>query len=78
MLAEQLAGWRSKYPDVGVTEVVESGHPAAVIKEQAAHADLVVIGGRGHGVVTGMLLGSIARAVLHHVDRPIAVVHEPR
>ncbi|HEX6197138.1 MAG TPA: universal stress protein [Jiangellaceae bacterium] len=78
MLAEQLAGWRSKYLDVDVTEVVEPGHPAAVIKEHAADADLVVIGGRGHGVVTGMLLGSIARAVLHHVDRPIAIVHEPR
>ena len=77
-LAEQLAEWRAKFPDVEVAEVVASGHPAAVIKEHAADADLVVVGGRGHGVVTGMLLGSIARAVLHHVDRPIAVVHQPR
>jgi nucleotide-binding universal stress UspA family protein len=37
-----------------------------------------VIGGRGHGTVTGMLLGSVARAVLRHVDHPIAVIHEPR
>jgi nucleotide-binding universal stress UspA family protein len=78
MLAEQLAGWRSKFPDVDVTEAIESGHPAAVIKEQADGADLVVIGGRGHGFVTGMPLGSIARAVLHHVNRPVAVVHEPK
>lgn len=80
VLAEQLAGWRAKFPDVDVTEVVVSGHPAAVIKQHAADAaaDLVVIGGRGHGELTGMLLGSIARAVLHHVDRPIAVVHQPR
>lgn len=77
-LAEQVAGWRAKYPDIKVTEVVEMGHPAAVIKENSADADLVVIGGRGHGVVTGMLLGSIARAVLHHVTRPIVVVHEPK
>jgi nucleotide-binding universal stress UspA family protein len=78
VLAEQLSGWRAKFPDVNVVEVVASGHSAAVIKEHAADADLVVIGGRGHGEVTGMLLGSIARAVLHHVDRPIAVVHQPR
>lgn len=76
-LAEQLAAWRSRFPDVEATEVVASGHPAAVIKEHAVDADMVVISGRGHGEVTGMLVGSIARAVLHHVDRPIAVVHQP-
>jgi nucleotide-binding universal stress UspA family protein len=37
----------------------------------------VVIGGRGHSEVTGMLLGSVARAVLYLIDRPTAVVHEP-
>lgn len=77
MLAEQLAPWRSKFAGVQVTEVVAAGHPAAVIADHAEGADLVVVGGRGHGVVTGMLLGSVARAVLHHVDRPIAVVHQP-
>jgi nucleotide-binding universal stress UspA family protein len=76
MVSRQVAEWRSKLPDVDVTEVVEVGHPAAVIKERATDADLVVLGGRGHGTVTGMPLGSVAHAVLHHVDRPIAVVHE--
>ena len=48
-----------------------------MIKEQAADAeDLVVLGGRGHGGVPGMPLGSVTHAVLHHVDRPIAIVHE--
>jgi nucleotide-binding universal stress UspA family protein len=76
MVSRQVAGWRSKLPDVDVTEVVEVGHPTAVIKERATDADLVVLGGRGHGAMTGMPLGSVAHAVLHHVDRPIAVVHE--
>ncbi|HEX6234715.1 MAG TPA: universal stress protein [Jiangellaceae bacterium] len=77
MLADQLSPWRAKFAGVDVTEAVAAGHPAAVIADHSADADLVVIGGRGHGVVTGMLLGSVARAVLHHVDRPIAVVHQP-
>ncbi len=77
-LTEQLSEWRSKFPEVRVTEVVEAGHAAAVIKQHAADADLVVIGARGHGTVTGMLLGSIARAVLQHVDRPVAVVRGRR
>jgi nucleotide-binding universal stress UspA family protein len=76
MVSRQVAGWRSKLPDFDVTEVVEVGHPAAVIKERATDADLVVLGGRGHGAMTGMPLVSVAHAVLHHVDRPIAVVHE--
>jgi nucleotide-binding universal stress UspA family protein len=77
MLADQLSTWRAKFAGVEVTETVAAGHPAAVIADHSADADVVVIGGRGHGVVTGMLLGSVARAVLHHVDRPIAVVHQP-
>jgi nucleotide-binding universal stress UspA family protein len=78
ILAESLGVWRDKYPGVDVTEVPEVGHPAAVLRQHAVNADLVVIGGRGHGTVTGMLLGSVARAVLRHVDHPIAVIHEPR
>lgn len=76
-LAEALAGWISAYPDVPVTQVVEADHPARAIRQHSSDADLLVIGGRGHGEVTGMLLGSVARAVLYLIDRPTAVVHEP-
>jgi nucleotide-binding universal stress UspA family protein len=78
MLSEQLAPWRAKFPDVAVREIVADGHPVAVLKEYSEDADLVVVGGRGHGVVTGLLLGSVAQAVLTHVNRPVAVVHEPK
>lgn len=76
-LAEALAGRMSAHPDVPVTQVVEADHPAQAIRRHSSDADLVVIGGRGHSEVTGMLLGSVARAVLYLVDRPTAVVHEP-
>lgn len=76
-LAEALAGWMSAYPDVPVTQVVEADHPAQAIQRHSTDADLVVIGGRGHSEMTGMLLGSVARAVLYLIDRPTAVVHEP-
>lgn len=77
LLLEATQVWRDKYPTVAVDLVGEVGHPAEVLRRRAATADLVVIGGRGHGRVTGMLLGSAARAILRHVDRPIAVVHHP-
>lgn len=77
-LTEALAAWTSKYPDVPLTKVIDIEHPAVAIRNHSRDADLVVIGGRGHGEVTGMLLGSVARAVLYLVDRPTAVVHQPR
>lgn len=73
-LAEALAGHQATFPDVPVTQVTEMDHPALAIRNHATDADLVVIGGRGHSEVTGMLLGSVARAVLYLVDRPTAVV----
>ncbi len=76
-LTEALAGHEAAYPDVPVSRVIEPDHPAAVIRDHSHDADLVVIGGRGHSEITGMLLGSVARAVLYLVERPTAVVHEP-
>jgi nucleotide-binding universal stress UspA family protein len=77
MFAESMAQWSQKYPDVHVTTATGVGHPAIVLERYVAAADLVVIGGRGHGVVTGMLLGSVARAIVRHLDRPVVVVREP-
>ncbi|HEX5997141.1 MAG TPA: universal stress protein [Jiangellales bacterium] len=77
MLADQLSGARARFPEVEVNEAVLPGSPGDVLVDQAEGADLVVVGGRGHGVVTGALLGSVAQAVLHRVNRPIAVVHQP-
>lgn len=78
ILATATAPWRDKYPQVTVTTVTEVDHPAVALERHAAAADQVVIGGRGHGTVTGLLLGSAARAILRHIDRPVVVVHQPK
>lgn len=76
-LAEQ---WRAKYPQLTVRTEVRRGHAADGIVAAAADADaqLLVVGGRRRHRVTSMLLGSVARGVLHHATCPIAVVHELR
>jgi nucleotide-binding universal stress UspA family protein len=41
----------------------------------AAHARILVVGSRGRGVVSSVVLGSVGHGVLHHAKGPVAVVH---
>jgi nucleotide-binding universal stress UspA family protein len=50
------------------------GTARAALASQAEHADLVVVGARGHGAVGSALLGSVSTWILHHVHRPVAVI----
>ncbi|WP_028927871.1 universal stress protein [Pseudonocardia acaciae] len=74
ILDERLAGWSEKYPDVTVRRVVTSSAPAPILLEQAANAQLVVVGSRGRGNLAGVLLGSVSHALLHRAPCPVAVV----
>ncbi|MBP2326608.1 nucleotide-binding universal stress UspA family protein [Kibdelosporangium banguiense] len=74
LLAERLAGWSEKYPDVAVQRVVVRDRPAHALIGQAAHAQLVVVGSHGRGSAAGLVLGSVSHAVLHHSPCPVAFV----
>ncbi|MCE7004676.1 universal stress protein [Kibdelosporangium philippinense] len=74
VLSERLAGWQEKYPDVNVDRIVAQDRPAHSLLEQAGDAQLVVVGSRGRGGLTGLLLGSTSQALLHHAPCPVAVV----
>ena len=78
LLAESLAGWSEKYPDVEVTRRVTHAHPVTALVDAAAEASLLVVGSRGRGVVSSILLGSISHGVLHLARCPVAVVHPHR
>jgi nucleotide-binding universal stress UspA family protein len=53
---------------------VVEGHPVRALLAAAADADLLVVGSRGHGEFTGMLLGSVAQHVVAHAPCPVLVV----
>jgi nucleotide-binding universal stress UspA family protein len=53
---------------------VAYGHPAEVLVDESRHADLLVVGNRGHGQFTGMLAGSVSMHCVTHAACPVVVV----
>jgi nucleotide-binding universal stress UspA family protein len=63
---------------VTVTPVpLQSQVPAFGLLGQAAGADLLVLGSRGRGGFTGLLLGSVSTQCVHHATCPVVVVKLP-
>jgi nucleotide-binding universal stress UspA family protein len=73
-LAELLADWREKYPQVKLTEEVIHGHPGQVLASLSTRADLVVLGKHRHAATGSPGIGSIQHAVLNHAHGPIAII----
>jgi nucleotide-binding universal stress UspA family protein len=76
-LARSLEQVRARYPAVPVREEVRYGRVSRTVVDASYDAQLMVVGARGRGGFTGMLLGSVSQALLHHADCPVAVVRGP-
>ncbi|GIJ08090.1 universal stress protein [Micromonospora andamanensis] len=77
-VAESIAGMTERYPEVPITRRSVRGRAARVLTDASRQAQLLVVGGRGRGEVTGLLLGSVSQSLLHHSHCPVAVVRGPR
>ncbi len=74
LLAEALAGRQERYPSVVVEHRVVHGKTREALIEASRSAQILVVGARGRGGFTGLLLGSVSQALLHHAHCPVAVV----
>lgn len=78
LLRDAVMPWRDRYPamEIEYRDVEASTSSALVQASRGAH--LVVVGSRGHGGFTGLLLGSAGLALIHHAACPVVIAHTPQ
>ena len=78
VLEQALAAALGPEPDLEIEKAVLEGTPAQVLVDAAQGADLLVVGTRGHGGFTGLLLGSVSQQAAHHAPCPVVIVPHPK
>jgi nucleotide-binding universal stress UspA family protein len=74
VLRYALEGWREKYPEVVVTEVLSTEHPLRALRTASDDARLVVVGSHGRGMIWRYALGSVSSALLRVAACPVVVL----
>lgn len=64
-------------PESPITSEVINGSPATTLLQVSRDASLLVVGNRGHGGFTDLLIGSVSHHCVTHAHCPVVVVHAP-
>ena len=59
----------------GLRLLVRQGLPAKVLLDESDGATMLIVGSRGHGGFTGLLLGSVSASCAEHATCPVLVIH---
>lgn len=73
-LEERVKPILKRLPDLNIHRTVVPGSAVDALTQASLNHDLVVVGSRGRGGFTGLLLGSISQGLLQHSSRPVYVV----
>jgi nucleotide-binding universal stress UspA family protein len=74
LVAEEVARWAEKYPEVKVHRHVLRANPVKALVDHSRGAELLVLGCRVRAEARGIVLGSVSQGVLQHAHCPVAVV----
>lgn len=72
--AEEMV--RSRHADIKVSTILMKGRPSAIIVDVAEkeECDMIIIGSRGMGGITGLVLGSTSHRVVDSCIKPVMIV----
>jgi nucleotide-binding universal stress UspA family protein len=74
MLRAAITEATGQSPGVAVKAEVGEGTPARLLLDAARGASMVVVGSRGHGGLTGTLLGSVGQTLSQHAPCPVLII----
>ncbi len=72
-LQRDIAAAVAEHPEVDVAATVVQGSPGEALIEASDRVDLLVVGSRGRGGFSGLLLGSVSDRVVRHAHCPVLV-----
>jgi nucleotide-binding universal stress UspA family protein len=74
LLRKEVEPAAAGFPEVTVTTRAILGTAARTLIEMSEGSDLLVVGSRGRGGFSGLLLGSVSQQCVHHAPCPVVVV----
>jgi nucleotide-binding universal stress UspA family protein len=77
IVREAVARVHGLDPDLDCNGEAIEGQPASAILGAGEEASMIIVGNRGLGGFSSLLLGSVSQQVAHHANCPVLVVHEP-
>ncbi|MTE15384.1 universal stress protein [Nocardia aurantiaca] len=77
VLAESLAGWQERYPNVRIDRETTHIRPERSLLDLSTSTQLLVVGTRGRGGFTSRVFGSTSQSLLLSVETPIMIAPTP-
>ncbi|MFF0610275.1 universal stress protein [Nocardia tengchongensis] len=77
VLAESLAGWQERYPNVRIDRETAHDTPERSLLALSSGSQLLVVGTRGRGGFAGKVFGSTSQSLLLSVQTPIMIAPTP-
>lgn len=63
-------------PDIKIGHTIAEGSPIDMLLDMSRDVTMIVMGSRGLGGLSGMVMGSVSAAVVSHANCPVVVVRE--